>query len=319
MRRFVVRRILQAIPTFLGITLLAFLLMRLAPGDPLTMMVAGATDLSAEDVDALRRAHGLDRPYVEQYVTWLGRAATGDFGQSLLYNRPVGQMIGAALPNTLQLSACAMLVALLVGVPLGAAAARWRDTPIDHLVRVISVAGHAVPPFWLGLLFILTMAVQARLFPVGGMLSIGKAEWDVGDRLLHLIGPVLALSLGGVANYSRYVRAELLEVLGQDLIRTARAKGLRERAVIWRHAARNALLPMITALGGLLAYLVSGAVVVEQVFAWPGMGRLTYEAARSKDYPIVMGVVVVSSLLLLTSYLLRDVAYAAADPRVRHG
>jgi peptide/nickel transport system permease protein len=318
MGRFILRRLLLAIPTFLGITLLAFALIRLAPGDPLTLMVAGSADLTADDLAELRRAHGLDRPFAVQYVHWLGRALGGDFGQSLLYKRPVGQMIGAALPNTLQLAVCALLVALGGGVPLGIAAARWRGTPVDHAVRLVSVVGHAVPPFWLGLLFILTMAVQARLVPVGGMLSVGASEWDLGDRLAHLVGPVLVLSMGGIATYARYVRAELLEVLGAGFVRTARAKGLHERTVLWRHALRNAALPMITALGGLLAYLVSGAVVVEQVFAWPGMGRLTYEAARSKDYPIVMGVVVVSSLLLIVSYLIRDLAYAAADPRVRH-
>ena len=318
MRRFILRRLLLAVPTFLGITLLAFALIRFAPGDPLTLVVAGSPDLTAVDIAELRRAHGLDRPFAVQYADWLGRAVRGDFGQSLLYKRPVSQMIGAALPNTLQLAACALLVALVAGVPLGVAAARWRGTPVDHAVRLVSVVGHAVPPFWLGLLFILTLAVQARLFPVGGMLSVGASEWNVGDRLAHLVGPVLVLSVSGIATYARYVRAELLEVLGGGFVRTARAKGLRERAVLWRHALRNAALPMITALGGLLAYLVSGAVVVEQVFAWPGMGRLMYEAARSKDYPIVMGVVVVSSLLLIVSYLIRDVAYAVADPRVRH-
>jgi len=318
MRRFILRRLLLAVPTFFGITLLAFALIRLAPGDPLSMMVAGAGELTADDLAELRRAHGFDQPFVVQYVGWLGRALTGDFGQSLLYKRPVSQMIGAALPNTLQLSALALLVALGVGVPLGMAAARWQGTPVDHAVRLISVVGHAVPPFWLGLLVVLTLSVQLRWLPVGGMLSVGASDWDLGDRLAHLVGPVLVLGLGGIATYSRYMRAELLDVLGQDLVRTARAKGLGERAVLWRHALRNALLPMITALGGLLAYLVSGAVVVEQVFAWPGMGRLTYEAARSKDYPIVMGVVVISSLLLLASYLIRDVLYAVADPRVRH-
>ena len=318
MRRFILRRRLLAVPTFLGITLLAFALIQAAPGDPLTLMVAGRADLTSDDLAELRRAHGLDRPLAVQYVQWLGRAVGGDFGQSLLYKRPVAQMIGSALPNTLQLAACALLVALGVGVPLGIAAARWRGTPVDHVIRLVSVVGHAVPPFWLGLLFILTLAVQARLFPVGGMLAVGASEWDVRDRLAHLAGPVLVLSMGGIATYARYVRAELLEILGAGFVRTARSKGLRERTVLWRHALRNAALPMITALGGLLAYLVSGAVVVEQVFAWPGMGRLTYEAARSKDYPIVMGVVVVSSLLLIVSYLIRDVAYAVVDPRVRH-
>jgi peptide/nickel transport system permease protein len=147
---------------------------------------------------------------------------------------------------------------------------------------------------------------------------VGKTEWDVGDRVWHLVGPVVTLSLAGIANYSRYMRTEMLDVLGQDFVRTARAKGLRQRLVFYRHALRNALLPLITALGGLLATLVSGAVVVEQVFSWPGMGRLTFDAARAKDYPIVMAVVVIASSMLLAGYILRDVAYGIADPRVRH-
>jgi peptide/nickel transport system permease protein len=226
-------------------------------------------------------------------------------------------MIGSTLPNTLQLSVSALVVALAVGIPLGVVAARFRGSVVDQVIRVVGVAGHAVPTFWLGLLFILTLSVQIRLFPVGGMLTIGASEWDMGDRLRHLVGPVLALSFTGIANYSRYMRTEMLEVLGQEFVRAARAKGLTEWSVLTRHALRNAILPMITALGGLLATLVSGALVIEQIFAWPGMGRMTYEAARSKDYPVIMGVVVVSSFLLMISYILRDVAYGVADPRVR--
>ncbi|MCC6174210.1 MAG: ABC transporter permease [Chloroflexi bacterium] len=318
MSGFIIRRTLQAIPAFVGITLLTFALMRAAPGDPLTMMLAGANDLTAEDLAAVRAAYGLDRPVPLQYLDWLGRAVRGDFGQSILYRRPVLQMIGAALPNTLQLSALSLLLALGIGLPLGALAARYRGSALDQAVRVLSVVGHAVPPFWLGLLFILVLSVHLRWFPVGGMLSVGASIWDVPDRLAHLIGPVLVLGLGGVASYARYMRTELLDVLAQDFVRVARSKGLRERAVLSRHALRNALLPIVTSLGGLLAYLVSGSVVVEQVFAWPGMGRLTYEAARGKDYPVVMAVVVISSALVLASYILRDVAYAFADPRVRH-
>src|SRR5205823_1469634 len=166
---------------------------------------------------------------------------------------------------------------------------------------VLGVAGHAVPAFWFGLLFILILSVQFRLFPVGGMLTVGKDAFDVPDRLAHLVGPVLTLSLAGIANYSRYMRTETLEVLSQDYIRTARAKGLRENLVLFVHALRNSLLPLVTALGTQIAFLLSGAIVTEQVFAWPGMGRMTFEAVRSKDYPIVMAVVVISSMMLLAN------------------
>lgn len=316
MTRFILRRLIQGVVTLLGITILTFALVRLAPGDPVSLMLAGSADLSASDVAAIRAAYGVDDPIPQQYLRWLGRLLSGDLGQSLLYKRPVAQMIQATVFNTLQLSALALLVALLVGVPLGMLAALRRGSTLDHVIRVLSVAGHAVPPFWLGLLLILTLSVQLRLLPVGGMLSIGASDWDLGDRLVHLVGPVLTLSLAGIANYTRYLRTEVLDVLSQDYVRTARAKGLRERVVVLTHVLRNALVPVVTALGGVLATLVSGSLVVEQVFAWPGMGRLAFEAARAKDYPVIMGVVVLSSALLLVSYLLRDIVYGIVDPRV---
>lgn len=316
MTRFILRRLIQAVATLLGITVLTFTLVKLAPGDPISLMMAGTAEMTASDLAALRAAYGVDEPIPQQYVRWLGRVVSGDLGQSLLYKRPVAQMIGATLPNTLQLSALALLVASLVGVPLGTLAALRRGSLADQVIRVVSVAGHAIPPFWLGLLFILTLSVQHRLFPVGGMLTIGASEWDLGDRLAHLVGPVLTLSLAGVANYTRYLRTEVLDVLAQDYVRTAHAKGLRARAVTLAHVVRNALVPVVTGLGGVLATLVSGSLVVEQVFSWPGMGRLTFEAARAKDYPVIMGVVVLSSTLLLLSYLLRDIVYGIVDPRV---
>jgi len=318
MGRFILRRLAQAIPTLFGITLLSFVLMRLSPSDPVSLMVAGASDLSTEDITAIRQSYGLDQPLPLQYLSWLTHVLVGDFGQSFLFKRPVIQMIAAALPNTLLLASFALVLALSIGVPLGVLAAHYRGTVLDQVIRVFGVAGHAIPGFWFALLFILVLSVDFRVFPVGGMQSIGKDPWDLGDRLSHLIGPALALSLGGIANYSRYMRTEMLEVLGQDFVRTAYAKGLYQHSVLFIHALRNALLPLITALGGLLATLVSGAVVIEQVFAWPGMGRMTYEAARSKDYPIVMAVVLISSALLLLSYIIRDIAYGVADPRVRH-
>ena len=316
MGRFVARRVLQAIPTFFGITLLSFTILRLAPGDPVLILFGGG-NLRAEEVAALRSAYGLDQPIPIQYVRWLGHVLTGDFGQSFLYKRPVVEMIQASLPNTLMLAGLALLMTIVIGVPLGVIAARYRGSWIDQVIRVLGVAGHAIPAFWFGLLFILILSVQFRLFPVGGMLTVGKDPLDLPDRISHLIGPVLTLSLAGIANYSRYMRAETLEVLSQDYVRTARAKGLQENLVLFVHTLRNALLPLVTAVGTQIAFLVSGAVVIEQVFAWPGMGRMTFDAARSKDYPIVMAVVVISSTILLVSYILRDVAYGLVDPRVR--
>jgi peptide/nickel transport system permease protein len=316
MGRFVVRRVVQAVPTFFGITLLAFAVLKLAPGDPV-LLLFGAQNLRADEMAALRVAYGLDQPMPIQYLSWLGHVLTGDFGRSFLYKRPVIEMIQAALPNTLLLATLALIVTVTVGVPLGVVAARYRGSWIDQIIRILGVAGHAIPIFWFGLLFILILSVQFRLFPVGGMLTVGKDPFDIPDRLAHLAGPVLTLSLAGIANYSRYMRTETLEVLSQDYVRTARAKGLHENLVLFVHALRNALLPLVTAVGTQVAFLLSGAIVTEQVFAWPGMGRMTLEAVRSKDYPIVMAVVVISSMMLLFSYIMRDIAYGVVDPRVR--
>src|ERR1700730_13460651 len=308
---------MQAIPTLFGITLLSFIVLRLAPSDPVSLMVAGTQNLSPQDLAAMRAAYGLDQPLPIQYLSWIAHLLTGDFGQSFIYKRPVIDMIQLALPNTLLLAGLALIVTVVLGVPLGLLAARYRGSWLDRVIRIVGVGGHAVPEFWFGLMFILILSVQFRLFPVGGMLTDGKDALDLPDRSVHLVGPVLTLSLAGIANYSRYMRAETLEVLGQDFVRTARAKGLPENLVLFVHALRNALLPLVTALGSQIAFLVSGAIVIEQVFAWPGMGRMTYDAARSKDYPIVMGVVVISSTILLLSYIARDVAYGLVDPRVK--
>jgi peptide/nickel transport system permease protein len=317
MGRFVLRRFLQAIPTFFGITLVSYTALRLAPGDPVLFLVGGTQNMRPEDLAAVRAAYGLDQPLPIQYLTWLTHLLTGDFGRSFQYRRPVIEMIQAALPNTILLSGLALTMTLLVGVPLGLLAARYRGGWADRLIRILGVAGHAVPEFWFGLMFILILSVQFRVFPVGGMTTVGNEGFDVGDRFSHLVGPVLTLSLAGIANYSRYMRTETLEVLGQDFIRTARAKGLRDNAVLFIHALRNALLPLVTAVGTQVAFLLSGTFVIEHVFSWPGMGRLTYEATRSKDYPIVMAAIVIASVMLLLSYIARDVAYGVVDPRVR--
>lgn len=311
------RRVVQAVPTWLGITLVSFAVLRLAPGDPVLIMVAGAQNLSPADLQNMRAAYGLDQPLPVQYLNWLRRVLTGDFGQSFLYHRPVLEMVGSALPNTLILGLLSLIVTVGIGIPLGVLAARHRGSALDQGVRLLGAAGHAIPDFWFGLLFILILSVQFRVFPVGGMLTIGKDNLDVPDRAAHLVGPVLTLSLAGIANLSRFARTETLEVLGLDYVRTARAKGLHERVVLYVHTLRNALLPLVTAVANNIAFLLSGAVVVEQVFAWPGMGRMAYDAARSKDYPIVMGVVVIASTLLLAAYILRDLAYGVVDPRIR--
>lgn len=317
MRRYVVRRLLYAIPTLLGISVIVFLVAHLAPGDPIRLYTFGATDLSQEDIEGLRRAFGLDKPLHEQYLDWLTRIVRGDFGKSLLYHRDSLQLIVERIPNTLTLVVAALLLAIGIGIPLGIVAALNRGSWIDNVVRVLAVVGHAVPAFWLGLIFIIVFAVNLRVMPSQGVLTVGKDQWDIVDRLRHLVMPAFVFALTGIANYSRYLRTETLEVIQQDYIRTAHAKGLRERTVIVGHALRNAMIPMVTALGGILAVLISSSVVIEQIFTWPGLGQFTYNALRSKDYPVVMAAVMVASSLLVLSYLIRDVVYSWVDPRIK--
>lgn len=316
MRTYVIRRLIYAVPTLLGISVIVFLITRLSPGDPVRLYTFGALNVTEEDIQALREHYGLTKPLYEQYVSWLLLAIRGDFGRSLQYNQPALQLLLERVPNTLQLAFAALVLQLGIGVPLGMIAALRRGTWVDYVIRVLGVIGHAVPQFWLGLLAIIAFSVTLGVFPSQGMLTVGRDVWDLPDRLRHIIMPAFALALAGIANYSRYLRTETLDVISQDYVRTAHAKGLRERTVLYVHALRNALIPMVTALGGILAALVSGALVIEQVFTWPGVGLFTYLAARSKDYPVIMAGVIVASVLLVISYLLRDVAYAIVDPRI---
>ena len=317
MRAYIIRRLLYAIPTLIGISVLVFAVTRLAPGDPVRLYTFGALNITEEDIEALRVHYGLNKPLFLQYVDWMTLALQGDFGISLQYHQPALKLLLERLPATLQLATAALILQLGIGIPLGVIAALKRGTWIDNVIRVFAVIGHAIPTFWIGLLFIILFAVTWRILPSQGLLTVGKDVWDIPDRLRHIILPAFVLALAGIANYSRYLRTETLDVISQDYIRTAHAKGLRERRVVFVHALRNALIPMVTALGPLLAVLVGGSLVIEQVFTWPGVGQFTYAAARSKDYPVIMAGVMVASTLLVASYLIRDVAYAIVDPRIK--
>lgn len=317
MRTYIFRRLLYAIPTLIGISILVFAITRLSPGDPIRLYTFGALNVTEEDIQGLRAYYGLDEPIYIQYVNWASKVIQLDFGKSLQYNRPALPLILERLPATLQLAVTALILQLIIGVPLGVIAALKRGTWIDNVVRVFGVIGHAIPTFWIGLLFIVIFSVTFRLLPSQGVLTVGKDVWDIPDRIRHLIMPAIVLALAGIANYSRYLRTETLDVIAQDYVRTARSKGLQERTVVFVHALRNALIPMVTALGPLLAGLVGGALVVEQVFTWPGVGQFTYAAARAKDYPVIMAGVMLASTLLVLGYLLRDILYAIVDPRIK--
>jgi peptide/nickel transport system permease protein len=319
LRNFIVRRLLYAIPTLIGISIITFVIVRLSPGDPIRFFVFGQRDITGEDIERLRHAYGLDKPIPLQYVDWLIAMVQLNFGQSFIYHQDAFQLLLGRVPATLQLAVVALALQLLIGVPLGVIAALKRGTWSDGVIRVFGVAGHAVPAFWLGLVLIIVFAVQLRWLPSQGMLTVGKDVWDLPDRLRHILLPAFVLSLTGIANYSRILRTETLDVLSQDFVRTAHAKGLHERTVVFVHALRNALIPVVTALGGILAALVGGALVVEQVFSWPGVGQFTFQAAIAKDYPIVQAATMFVSALLVASYLVRDIAYAIVDPRIKAG
>ena len=317
MRDFIIRRVLYAIPTLIGISIITFLIARLSPGDPIRLFTFGIRDFTQEDYLRLLHAYGLDKPIPLQYVDWITKALQGNFGESLIYHRESFAMLMERVPNTLMLAATALLLQLIIGVPLGVLAAFKRGKWVDGAIRIFGVVGHAVPPFWLGLILILLFAVQLRWLPSIGVLTVGHDQLDILDRLKHLILPSFVLALTGIANYSRILRTETLDVLAQDFVRTAHAKGLRERTVVFTHALRNALIPVVTALGGILAALVGGALVIEQVFSWPGVGQFTFQAAIAKDYPIVQAGVMFTSTILVISYLLRDLTYAIVDPRIK--
>jgi peptide/nickel transport system permease protein len=320
--RYVAHRLLQMAPLLLGVTFLAFAIVNLVPGSPVARFQEGQR-LRQTDLERLERAYGLDRPWPVRYVAWLGDLVRGDLGVSFTNGRPVADRIRAALPDTLLLTGTAFTVALLIAVPLGIAAAARRNSWLDRTVTVGSVTAYAMPTFWLGLLLIIVFAVKFREWGLPA-LPVGKARdlrGDSGllDRVAHLVLPAAALGLAQLAGWTRYVRAATLEALAQDHVQAARARGLRERAVLLRHAFRTALLPIVTLVALAVPELFAGTFVVETLFAWNGLGRLTVEAALGNDYPQVMGAVLVFAALTMVANLAADVAYTLLDPRVRYG
>lgn len=307
------RRLIQSCLLLLGITLITFVISHLAPGGPTTLLED--PNILPEYVEQVRRDYGLDQPIPIQYFKWVGNLARLNFGRSFEDNRPVLDKIVERVPATLQLSVASFLLGLL-GIPLGIQAALHRGRFIDNAVRVFTVVGQAVPHWWLGLMIIVFTASYG-IFPLGGIASPDAAHpWL--DRLHHLALPAVIAAMSGWIVFSRYMRSEMLEVLQQDYVRTARAKGLREGHVIVRHAVRNALLPIITIFGNSLGHFFSGAVLFETVFSWPGMGRLAVQAAFRRDYPTVMALTVIFAALVIVGNLLADIAYGYADPRVRY-
>lgn len=322
---YLIRRLLIALPLLLGITLVSFAVIRLAPGEPVELQTGelrGKASLQARQ--ALRELYGLDKPVHVQYLTWLSRIVRLDFGRSFQPDaRPVLAKIGEALPITLLLNIVEMVLILLLAIPLGVFSAVRQYSLFDKATTVFVFVGFATPDFWLALLVMILFGVQLGWLPISGLRSL---NWEylpvwaqVWDFLSHLILPVGVVVFGGLAGFSRFMRQSMLEVVRQDYIQTARAKGLPEGNVIAKHALRNALLPVVTILGLSLPTLIGGSVIIESIFAIPGMGRLMVQAVFARDYPVIMGNLVIVSVLTLLGNLLADVAYSLVDPRVQVG
>jgi peptide/nickel transport system permease protein len=316
--RWIVRRVLISLPVLLGITMCSFVFVRLAPGDPVRMMInpeymAGG----AEDYIARQRAIlGLDQPLPVQYVAWLAELGRGNMGYSFFDRRPVGDIIKERLWPTAELMGTALLLALAIGVPLGLLAAIRQYSVVDYASAVLSLTTISTPSFFLGLAAIYLFSLKLNLLPTSGMFTAG-APRSIGDDLIHLVLPASILGLNLAGPFVRYARSSLLEVIRQDYLTTARAKGLRAFVVVVRHALPNALIPLITVIGIQIPALFAGAVIVEQIFSWPGMGQLALASITQRDYPVLMGFTMIVAVLVLTCNLLADIAYAVVDPRIR--
>lgn len=312
MRVYVLRRVLLTVPTVLGTSILVFLILHLAPGDP-AMIVAGPT--APPDVVAnIRSQLGLDQPVLVQYWRYISNALRGDLGRSILTRRPVSEEVATAFLSTFELVIAARIWSLLVAIPMGVVAAVKRQSIFDKLSMVTALLGLSLPIFWIGLMAIWLFAFQLGWFPVSGR---GGPVWSA-DGLRHLVLP--ALTLGGIQipALARLTRSSVLEALGQDYVRTARAKGLAERLVVAKHALKNALLPVVTVVGLQFAALLGGAVVTETIFSWPGLGRLAVTAILTRDFPVVQGTILVAALTFITINLLVDLVYALLDPRIKY-
>ena len=316
MRRYVANRILQLDPVLFIISVMIFLLMRVLPNDPIYSMAGEDSEaLTPEIRAALMRDLGLDRPLPVQYLRWLGGMLTGDWGRSFQNKRPVTSELGARLPHTLQLAAAGFIVSLALGVAAGVVAALKRNSITDMFATTGAMFGIAMPDFWFALMLILLFGVTLGVLPVFGSELVWQSPIE---GLKHMALPALALGLNGAATIMRQTRSSLLEVMGEDYIRTARAKGLFERRVVWMHALRNSLLPVVTILGIRLGNILGGSVIIETMFSWPGVGRLAVFALQRSDYPIIQAIVMMSAVAILVANLLTDVAYAYLDPRIRY-
>lgn len=321
MRKYLVRRILQIIPLLLGVSVVSFVIMRLAPGDPVAIFLDPEKPSTPEMVALIRHQLGLDQPIYMQYLIWLKNVLHGDWGFSYVSHHPVMADIMVRLPNTLLLGGVALAITLLVSIPVGVFSAVRSYSLGDYLVTLFAFLGISIPSFWFGLSLMQIFANHLHWLPSVGMHSVDIEPGDPGyylDVARHMIMPAIVLSLGAMATLIRYQRSSMLEVIRQNYVQTARAKGLSERVVIYKHALKNAMVPVVTMIGLLIPQFVGGSYITETVFGWPGIGRLGVNAIFQRDYAVVMGVTMLSSLIVVLANVATDVAYAFINPRIRY-
>lgn len=318
MSAYAIRRALLMIPMLIGISLLSFILLKLAPGDPVLMYVNPHDPQTAnpEALEALRRAYGLDRPMPVQYFVWLKGVISGDWGYSFRYHQPVLELLLERLPTTISLTGSALLIAMVIAVPVGVISAVKQHQLPDYILSGLVLLALSLPNFWVALMLVELFATHLGWLPAVGSVPLGESS--LAAKLKHAILPVTVLALGSIAPWARYLRSSTLEIVHQDFVRTARAKGLSERTVIYRHILRNALLPIVTLIGLSARSLVTGAYIIEAMFAWPGMGRLTIDGVFGRDYPLIMGATILTSTVVIIANFLSDLMYVAVDPRIRY-
>jgi peptide/nickel transport system permease protein len=316
MTRFILTRLLQVLAVLAIMSFVIYALIGLMPGDPIDQMLTADPHLTAADAARLKALYGLDRPLMERYLAWARAALAGDFGYSRLYATPAVTALLPRLGNTTLLMLSSFVLSLAIAVPLGAAAARRPGSALDGAANLLSFAGMSIPPFWFALVLILIFAVALGWLPAGGVATIG--DGGVIDRARHLALPVATLTVASIGTYLRFMRGAMIEALRQDYVRTARAKGASETRVLWGHAFRNALIPVITIIALSFGSLFSGALITETMFAYPGMGKLIYDAILGNDFNLALAGLLFATLLVLMANLAADIAYAAADPRISY-
>ncbi len=316
MSRFLLQRLVQSVVVLAVMSFVIYWLMGLMPGDPIDLMISADPKITSEDAARLRALYGLDKPITERYLNWLGAAAGGDFGFSRLYAKPVPEALLPALANTVRLLGITLLLSLLIGLPAGMAAAIRPYSKTDYTINLLAFAGISLPAFWLALLLIIVFSVFLGVLPAGGVAALGgDGFWD---QAKYLVLPVANLTIASVGGHARYMRAAMIEALRQDYIRTARAKGAGPARVVLGHALRNALIPVVTIVSLDFGFLFSGALITETVFAYPGMGKLIFDAIMGNDYNLALVALLFVTLLILIGNLLADLAYAWLDPRISY-